>query len=459
MASPIPTKCPHIERAGRAGCRPDAVPAAGIVKHASVAEAKPGQTVTYTVTVTNTGKVDYTTAAPASFTDDPSKVLDDATYNNDATSGATYAAPVISWSGALPVGATVSVTYSVKVNTPDTGDHKLNNTVVGGPETNCAPGSTDPQCSVAVPGPLLHVVKTASTNSVMPGGKVTYTVTLTNTGQADFTTAKPASFTDNLSKVLDDASYNNDASNGATYTAPTVSWSGALAAGASTTVTYSVSVNNPDSGDRLLDNAVSTPPAVPSNCTTGSTDPACATRTRVASYTVAKTTSASRVQPGATITYTIVVTNTGQAAYITTGPATFTDDLSQVLDDATYNNDATKPATYTAPVLSWSAALPVGGSVTITYSVTVKGHGSGDGKLHNAVLTPGASTGGNCPSGATDPKCFVDTTIGPLASSGAPALPVTGTNTQLLIILAGLLLTGGTMMLLLAGVRRGRITS
>jgi hypothetical protein len=36
---------------------------------------------------------------------------------------------------------------------------------------------------------------------------------------------------------------------------------------------------------------------------------------------------------------------------------------------------------------------------------------------------------------------------------------VTGTNTQLLIILAGLLLTGGTMMLLLAGVRRGRITS
>ncbi|MFP3380461.1 hypothetical protein SB767_29515, partial [Bacillus sp. SIMBA_069] len=78
----------------------------------------PGTKVTYTVTVTNTGTAACTTASPASFTDDLTGVLDDATYDNDATGGATYAAPTLSWSGPLPVGQTVTVTYSVTVNDP-----------------------------------------------------------------------------------------------------------------------------------------------------------------------------------------------------------------------------------------------------------------------------------------------------------------------------------------------------
>ena len=41
--------------------------------------------------------------------------------------------------------------------------------------------------------------------------------------------------------------------------------------------------------------------------------------------------------PGATVTYTITVTDTGQTAY--TG-ATVTDSLDGMLDDATYDGDA-----------------------------------------------------------------------------------------------------------------------
>ncbi|MFP3670873.1 hypothetical protein SB717_37960, partial [Priestia sp. SIMBA_032] len=81
---------------------------------------------------------------------------------------------------------------------------------------------------------------------VTPGTKVTYTVTVTNTGTAAYTTASPASFTDDLTAVIDDATYNGDANNGATYAAPTLSWSGPLAVGATRTVTYSVTVNSPD---------------------------------------------------------------------------------------------------------------------------------------------------------------------------------------------------------------------
>jgi uncharacterized repeat protein (TIGR01451 family) len=359
-------------------------------KTADTADVVPGDTITYTITVTNTGAADYTAAAPATFTDDLSGVLDDATYNNDATSGASYAAPTLTWSGPLAVGATQTITYTVTVNDPQTGDSVLPNAIVTGPGGNCPPDSDDPACNVELFAGSFTVAKSASATQVIPGDTVTYSVTVTNIGQVDYTAASPASFTDNLTAVLDDATYNGDVDNGATYAAPTISWSGALAVGESVTVTYSVTVNDPDTGDHVLDNA-----AVPT-APGGVCDPAaeCATSTPVQSYTVAKTSApAGAVLPGDTVTYTVTVTNTGAADYTAAAPATLTDTLSEVLDDATYNNDATSGAVVTDGILSWSGALAVGTPVTITYSVTVGAAGTGDGVLTNAVspTTPGGS--------------------------------------------------------------------
>ena len=61
--------------------------------------------------------------------------------------------------------------------------------------------------------PALTIVKTAATTSgssavATPGGVVTYTITVTNTGQVPYT---GAGFTDPLAGVLDDAAYNSDA--------------------------------------------------------------------------------------------------------------------------------------------------------------------------------------------------------------------------------------------------------
>src|SRR5262249_51702133 len=98
-------------------------------------------------------------------------VLDDATYNNDATSGATFTAPKIHWQGALAVGGTVIVTYSVTVNNPDTGDHELRNAVVGG--TNCVAGSTDPDCNTDVKVAEYTTQKVASADHAVPGDTIT----------------------------------------------------------------------------------------------------------------------------------------------------------------------------------------------------------------------------------------------------------------------------------------------
>ncbi|MBN8416426.1 DUF11 domain-containing protein [Microbacterium esteraromaticum] len=418
-------------------CQPEAcdtvtaVQAYTVVKTASAGTAEPGGTITYRVTVTNTGTVDYTPENPASFADDLSAVLDDATYNDDADNGAIYAEPTLSWSGALAAGDAITITYSVTVNAPNTGDNEITNAVVPtgiGGSCDAAGG-----CSTTTDVQSYTVAKSASATSVQLGGTITYTVTVVNTGAVDYTAAAPASFTDDLSAVLDDATYNDDATNGATITSNTLTWSGALAVGESIDITYSVTVNAPNSGDNVLTNVVF--PAGPG----GSCDPeeVCEAITPVQSFTVTKTADATDVTPGDTVTYTLEIVNTGQTAYTAADPATLTDDLSAVLDDATYNGDATGGATYTAPELSWEGALAVGEAVTVTYSVTVNDPITGDSQLNNAVVT---ENGGNCASGSTDPACVENVPSGSFTvaktSSAVTALPgdvivytVTVTNT------------------------------
>ncbi len=104
-----------------------------ITKTATPSSLLAGQTVTYSVAVTNTGTIAYTAGFPASFADDFSGVTDDATYDNDAASnvpGWTFAGPnPLTASGPLAVGATATITYSATVNKPDNGNQSLINSV------------------------------------------------------------------------------------------------------------------------------------------------------------------------------------------------------------------------------------------------------------------------------------------------------------------------------------------
>ena len=224
----------------------------------------PGTTVGYTITVTDTGQTPYT---GATITDDLTGVLGDAGYNGDAAAASTgtvsstsYTSPVLTWTGNLAVGATVTITYSVTVHNPDTGDKLMSNTVTSGAAgSNCPPGGTAAAaCTATVQDliPALTITKTANIATTTPGGTVDYTITAADTGQTPYTAA---TITDDLTGILGDAAYNGDAvaattgtAGSVSYTSPGLTWTGNLAVGGSVTITYSVDGEHPDTGGKVL---------------------------------------------------------------------------------------------------------------------------------------------------------------------------------------------------------------
>lgn len=419
-----------------------------VQKTASMTTAAQGDLIVYTITVENTGAADFTAGTPASFTDNLSGVLDDATYQNDVDNGATYTAPTIQWSGALAAGDSITFTYSVRANNPDLGDHVLNNPVVTPPGlgSNCEAASVDPDCATSTPVRSLRVEKTANVTEFQPGDVVEYTITVTNTGAVDYVGPMPASFTDDLVGVLDDADYNGDASNGATVVDGVLSWTGEVPIGGVATITYTVTVHNPNTGDRVMYNRVVTPPELGANCSETSTDPSCDVNLGGRSLALLKTSSTELAFPGDVVDYEITLTNTGGIAFTADDPASFVDDLSAVLDDASYNGDATSNAIVAGDLLSWSGPLAVGDSVTIQYSVTVNAPASGDHIMDNVATTP-AGIESNCetvlpgdpsdPVIPTDPDCATRTLVksySTVKTSNADASLATGDRVEYTIV-------------------------
>ena len=381
------------------------VPALTIVMSPGVSSTTPGSTVSYTVTVTNSGQTPYTgTSAVVSL----AGLLDDAAYNNNAAATAgtvSYTSPSLTWTGTLAVGATATITYSVTVASPDTGNHSLVSFVTSAAAgSNCPSGGTDPRCSSTVPVlvPGLNVAVTANTASTTPGSVVRYTVVADNTGQ---TTDTGVSFTDALAGVLDDAAYNGDAAATAgtvSFASPNLTWTGTLAPGAIATITFSVTVNNPDTGNKILSSTLTTV-AAGSNCQSGSTDTDCSSTVTVSQLVINNTANVATTTPGSVVRYTSTFTNTGQTPY--TG-ITVSSNITDVLDDATPNGDQTATSgtlTLTGTGISWTGSIPVGGTVTVTGTVTVNNPDTGN-KVMNSTLTT-AAAGSNCPSGGTDPRC------------------------------------------------------
>ncbi|MFC5731586.1 MULTISPECIES: CshA/CshB family fibrillar adhesin-related protein [Nocardioides] len=385
----------------------------------ATADARPGDTITYTVTAQNTGTGDFTAANPARVGDDLSGVLDDATYNNDATADRdpttpTYGAGTVSWTGALPAGATVTITYTVTLT--GGGDGAVRNVAFqqcDPADASCDPAT--PACDPPVGGvdpvtgkpcaaeqfelPKLTVVKVADRADLPAVGQtVTYTVTVTNEGPGDYTVAAPATVTDDMSDVIDDTSDPTaiSASVGeATFTSPNLTWTGVLAEGEVATIEYTVTYTG--MGDYQLDNNA----CVPVEDAQDPQDPCAQVRVPGSGLDqdkVAAPASGTAVDEGDEIVYTLRFTNTGQAG----ATVDTSDDLAGVLDDAEFVvgslttgaglNAAYDPLTQRILV---TGSVPVGEEIEVSYRVRVRAWAvQGDHVLRNAL---------QCQPGETQP--------------------------------------------------------
>lgn len=262
----VPVRVTHTVRAPGRDIR--------IAKTASRSTARQDDVVTYTIAVENKGAHVHTVADPVELTEDLSGVLDDARIEDPpvATSGtASFTSAVVSWSGPLAPGEEATITYSVRVNQSDVGDRKLVAAVTSDtPGTDCAAAPANPACATLVHVPSLKIVKIADRAEFKQGDTVLYTVTVTNDGQVPFTASDPASFTDDLTDVLDDGEFSVDevsASAGAIgFASSVLTWTGPLGVGQTASVTYPVAVADPDSGNGALRSTVAGLPGVAVTC-------------------------------------------------------------------------------------------------------------------------------------------------------------------------------------------------
>jgi uncharacterized repeat protein (TIGR01451 family) len=145
-----------------------------VQKTASVATAQAGGTVRYEITLTSTGRAAYTTEDPATLVDDLTEVLDDASLEGDVDGGAVVDGSTLRWSGALPVGGTATIGYTVRVHDTFTGDRSMVNVVTTPPGSggSCPPGA-EPADGCSTTTPVEGVTATVLVEKVGdgPGGQ------------------------------------------------------------------------------------------------------------------------------------------------------------------------------------------------------------------------------------------------------------------------------------------------
>ncbi|WP_166984471.1 DUF11 domain-containing protein [Paramicrobacterium fandaimingii] len=389
-------------------------------------ETRVGDTVTYTVSATNTGDTEYTAEQPATFTDDLSGVLDDATYNEDAETDLpgdiAFADPKLSWTGALAAGETVTLTYTATVIAG--GDGVGRNIAYGAPpETEtpvCDPPNedgTDPETGIACAEdvfelPRLTVEKAASETELPEAGTdVTYTVTVTNEGPGNFTVDAPAAVTDDLTDVIDDATYNDDAISTVdgtlTYEEPELTWTGALAAGESVTIEYTATYTG--DGDQLLNNTA----CVPEDDALPGADPCANVSIPGAALNQWKSVEASGspLVAGDTLTYTLHFESAGNIPVVVEA----VDNLTDVLDDADVTVEPVSEGGVTAvrdgENITITGEVAAGTTATVTYTVTLRSDKErGNNVAANYLLAPGETPPPDCvPTDAEHPDCTVNT--------------------------------------------------
>jgi uncharacterized repeat protein (TIGR01451 family) len=387
----------------------------GISKTVQPSSPVPGEGVTWTVVVGNTGP---SVASDVVVRDDVNDAITGLAVTggpcsiaagNDVTCNLGSLAPgaqvVLTLTGDLPAGFTGVLSNTATVSSP-IDDTPANNSSTANPTTS--------------PGADLSIIKTASPADPVPGQDITWTLTATNAGPSN---AVGVVITDDVNDALTDVTASGPCTVGAgNEVTCDVGDLGVSGADASVTVTIAGRIPADFTGD--LGNTArvtsSTPDANPSN-NVSSTDQTAEAEADVA---ITKTAAPADPVPGTDTTWTVTVTNAGPS--VATGVV-----VEDLVDDRitglTASSDRTPdPCAVAADneVTCQVGTLAVGATVTVTITGRVPAGFTGDLDNTATVSSPDDDTPGNnsaSTSGTAEPQADVAIT-----KTATPVDPVPG---------------------------------
>ncbi len=359
--------------------------------------AVPGAPIGYTVVVTNDGPY---SAIGASVIDAFPSSISGVTWTCGATPGSSCPAGgsgLISATVNLAVNGQTTFTVTGVILGSATGvlTNTASVTAPAGVIDSDAGDNSATDVDVLTPQAELSIGKTDGQASAVPGAPITYTVVVTNTGPGAVTGAV---VNDTFPSALGGVTWvcgatpgSNCPPGGTGLISATVS----LAAGGRATFTATGALASSATGVLTNTASVTLPPGVtdpnPGNNSATDVD----VLTPQAELSISKTDGQSSAAPGVSITYTIVVTNTGPSAV--TG-AVVNDTFPSALGGVTWTCGAT-PGSSCPPggtgLISATVSLAAGGRATFTATGALASSATG-------VLTNTASVA--LPPGVTDPN-------------------------------------------------------
>jgi uncharacterized repeat protein (TIGR01451 family) len=365
-----------------------------ITKTDGTPTAVAGSSVTYTIVARNSGP---SVALGTTVTDSLPATLTGSTWTCAASTGSTCpAAGTGNISAVVDLAVGGAATFTLTANVSSAANGSIVNTATIQPAAGVIdPNPTDNAATdtdILVLQSDLAITKTDGVTTQTPGATVTYTIVATNAGPSAVT---GATVTDTLPPTLSAASWTCASTGGGSCPA---SGSGSINAGvdlpvgATATFTLSATLDPSAVGNLTNAAAITAPVGVTDPNTADNTATDVDTLTPSGDLSITKTDSTLTAVPGASLRYTVAVTNAGPSDM---RGATVVDTLPSSLIGATWDCVGTGSATCVSPSgtgdINTSVDLPVGASATFTITATVDATLTGS-LANTATVSPAPGT-------------------------------------------------------------------
>jgi len=341
-------------------------------KVVDLTDAAPGQQLWYRITVRNSGNMVAHSATVSDTLPGPVSYV-----SGQFPTGGGYNASgrYIYWTGDVTPGTDVVIDYYVTVKNPLADGVVITNSATVGDGVH-AVFETGAAATVVRSAPNLSgTSKGVDKGTAAPGEVLRYTITLNNSGDmtavgAVLTDAVPAHTSYVAGSVSGNAGY--DGANNR------VRWSGMVTPGVAVEVSYQVRVDTPLTNGVVIENVAQVADGYHGEVLTRTAGTIIGSAPNLGA--TSKSVSAGTAEPGAVLTYTLVLRNTGNMI----GSVSLTDTLPAHTTWAgwvTPNN-----AQFNAGTITWAGKVELGVDQVVAYRVQV------DTPLDNNTLITNAAT-------------------------------------------------------------------